>query len=49
LGYAELPAFIASLNTHHFAVERQAEWSDALARFVDHGGYAIYGEKAREG
>ena len=49
LGYAGLATFIALLNAHHFAVERQAEWSDALARFVDHGGYAIYGEKARAG
>jgi membrane peptidoglycan carboxypeptidase len=49
LGYAGMPAFIASLSAHHFAVERQAEWSDALARFVDHGGYAIYEEKARAG
>jgi membrane peptidoglycan carboxypeptidase len=49
LGYAELPAFIASLNAHHFAVERQAEWSDALGRFVDHGSYPIYAEKPRAG
>jgi membrane peptidoglycan carboxypeptidase len=49
LGYPGLPAFIASLNTHHFAVERQAEWSDELARFVGQGGYAIYGEKSRAG
>jgi membrane peptidoglycan carboxypeptidase len=49
LGYAELPAFIGSLSADHFAVERQAEWSDQLARFVDDGGYAIYGEKSRTG
>ena len=49
LGYVGLPVFIASLNAHHFAVERQAEWSDELARFVDQGGYAIYGEKSRTG
>ena len=49
LGYTGLPAFLTSLNAHHFAVERQAEWSDALARFIDYGGYAIYGEKARAG
>jgi len=49
LGYAGLPGFIALLNAHHFAVASQAEWSDALARFVDLGGYAIYGEKARAG
>ena len=49
LGYADLPVYIASLSAHHFALQRQAEWSDALARFVDHGGYAIYGEKERAG
>jgi hypothetical protein len=46
LGYAGLPAFIASLTAHHFTVERQAEWSDTLDRFVDHGGYANYGKSA---
>jgi membrane peptidoglycan carboxypeptidase len=49
LGYVELPAFIASLNTDNFTVERQAKWSDALLRFVDQGNYAIYGEKPRAG
>ncbi len=49
LGYARLPSFIASLGAHHFTVERQAEWSAGLARFVDQGGYAVYGEKARAG
>src|SRR5271163_228501 len=49
LGYAGLPVFIASLGAHHFAVDRQAKWSDELARFVDQGGYAIYGEKSRAG
>jgi membrane peptidoglycan carboxypeptidase len=49
LGYAELPVFIDSLSAHHFAIERQAEWSHSLDRFVDQGSYAIYGEKARAG
>ncbi len=49
LGYAELPVFINSLSGHHFALERQAEWSHSLDWFVDQGGYAIYGEKARAG
>ncbi len=48
-GYAELPSFIASLNTRNFVVTRQAHWSPALERFVGHGGYAIYGEKSRAG
>ena len=49
LGYAKLPGFITSLSAHHFAVERQAKWSDELAGFVDQGGYAIYGERSRTG
>src|SRR5215469_6290931 len=34
LGYASLPSFIASLKAHGFSVERQAEWSRPLTRFV---------------
>ena len=49
LGYAGLPGFIASLNADHFTVQRQAEWSGGLARFVDQGNYAIYAEKPRAG
>ena len=49
LGYAGLPAFISSLGAHNFAVQRQADWSPALDRFVDDGGYAIYREEARAG
>ena len=49
LGYVGLPLFLASLNAHHFTVQRQADWSAALDRFVDDGGYAIYGEKPRAG
>ena len=49
LGYTGLPFFIASLSAHGFAVERQAEWSPPLTRFVDQGGYALYGEKPRAG
>ena len=49
LGYTVLPSFVASLSAHGFAVERQAEWSPPLTRFVDQGGYALYGEKARAG
>jgi membrane peptidoglycan carboxypeptidase len=49
LGYAQLPVFIASLSADHFTVERQAEWSSALTRFVDQGNYTIYGEKPRAG
>jgi membrane peptidoglycan carboxypeptidase len=48
-GYAQLPSFIESLGARHFAVTRQARWSPPLERFVDQGGYAIYGEKTRAG
>jgi membrane peptidoglycan carboxypeptidase len=49
LGYTGLPSYIASLSVHGFAVDAQAEWSPPLTRFVDEGGYAIYGEKPRAG
>ncbi|MBV8454109.1 MAG: hypothetical protein JOZ29_17835 [Deltaproteobacteria bacterium] len=32
LGYVGPPVFIASLRAHHFAVQRQAEWSPELDR-----------------
>ena len=48
-GYAQLPSFIEALGARHFAVTRQARWSPPLERFVDQGGYAIYGEKTRAG
>jgi hypothetical protein len=43
LGYAGLPMFMISLSDRHFTVARRQ------ARFVDRGGYAIYGEKSRAG
>ena len=49
LGYAQLPSFIDALSARHFVVTRQARWSPALERFVDQGGYPIYGEKTRAG
>ena len=49
LGYTELPDFIAALRAEDFVVDRQAQWSGALRRFVDDGGYAIYREKSRAG
>jgi membrane peptidoglycan carboxypeptidase len=49
LGYAELPNFIAALHADDFVVDRQAQWSNTLRRFVDGGGYAIYREKSRAG
>jgi hypothetical protein len=49
LGYTKLPSFIELLNARHFNVARQARWSPSLDRVVEHGGYAIYGEKSRAG
>jgi membrane peptidoglycan carboxypeptidase len=49
LGYARLPSFIEALSARHFAVAQQARWSPPLERFVDQGGYPIYGEKSRAG
>src|SRR2546423_2705287 len=49
LGYAQLPSFIDALNARHFAVTQQARWSLPLERFVDQGGYPIYGERSRAG
>src|SRR5262249_43042012 len=49
LGYAELPDVISALRAEDFVVDRQAQWSEALRRFVDDGGYAIYREKSRAG
>jgi hypothetical protein len=49
LGYVQLPSFVESLTARHFIVERQAEWSPMLDRFVNQSGYAIYREKSRAG
>jgi len=49
LGYAEMPAFLGTLEAHHFAVDRQARWSPRLDWFVDRGGNAIFGEKSNAG
>ena len=45
----QLPSFVEALTARHFGVARQARWSPPLERFVDRGGYAIYGEKTRAG
>ena len=36
-------------NGYNGAWHRSAQWSGALRRFVDDGGYAIYREKSRAG
>jgi len=43
LGYVGLPMFLASLSAQRFTVQRQADWSAALDRFVDDGGYVRRG------
>jgi hypothetical protein len=48
-GYPQLPFFSEALSARHFTVTRQARWSPSLERFVEQGGYAIYGEKTRAG
>jgi hypothetical protein len=35
LSYVGLPMFLASLSAQRFTVQRQADWSAALDRFVD--------------
>jgi membrane peptidoglycan carboxypeptidase len=49
LGYTQLPGVIDALSTRQFVITKQAQWSPSLERFVDQGGYAIYGEKPRAG
>jgi membrane peptidoglycan carboxypeptidase len=49
LGYAHLPSLVERLKARQFVVAQQARWSQPLERFVDQGGYAIYGEKSRAG
>jgi membrane peptidoglycan carboxypeptidase len=49
LGYVQLPSFIDRLRARHFVVARQASWSAPMQRFVEQGGYAVFGEKSRGG
>ena len=49
LGYTELPGFIASLVTRRYAVDSQARWSPALARFRHLGMFPVYPEKDQAG
>jgi membrane peptidoglycan carboxypeptidase len=49
LGYVALPEFIASLTRNRYAIDSQARWSPALARFVDTGVFPVYLEKDRAG
>jgi membrane peptidoglycan carboxypeptidase len=49
LGYARVPVFIRSLEEQGFVVTRQARLSPDLARFIEHGGFAVFREKAQTG
>src|SRR5205814_1630656 len=49
LGYVALPQFVSALHQRHFTIERQARWSNGLARVVDFGAFPIYAEKDRAG
>jgi hypothetical protein len=49
LGYVSLPSLIQRLQGRDFDVERQARQSQALLRFVEAGGYAVYHEKFQAG
>jgi membrane peptidoglycan carboxypeptidase len=49
LGYVSLPSLIQRLQGRDFDVERQARQSQALLRFVEAGGYAVYHEKVQAG
>ena len=49
LGYTRLSSFIASLAAQHFTIEQQAQQSPRLRAFIDHGGFAVYREKASLG
>jgi membrane peptidoglycan carboxypeptidase len=49
LGYSQIPSYIDSLGSRHFAIEQQARISPKLAELSSLGGYAIFREKARAG
>lgn len=49
LGYAQLPGFLDRLQERGFLIERQARLSERHLAFIDHGGFAIYPEKAQAG
>jgi membrane peptidoglycan carboxypeptidase len=49
LGYARMPSFIQSLQQQGFVITQQARLSPELASFIDHGGFAVFREKAQTG
>lgn len=49
LGYARMPVMLRSLEEQGFVVTQQARLSPELARFIDHGGFAVFREKAQAG
>ncbi len=49
LGYAQIPAYLSSLETRGFMIERQARLSPRLAQLSLLGGYPIFNEKPHAG
>ena len=49
LGYNQMPGFLAALTANRYTIERQARWSEGLARFVHYGGFPVYPEKDQAG
>ncbi len=49
LGYADIPAFITSLDRHGYTVEQQARLSGSFQKFIRYGGFAVYREKPQSG
>ncbi|MEA3278766.1 MAG: transglycosylase domain-containing protein [Pseudomonadota bacterium] len=49
LGYAQIPAFLRTLDARGFVVDRQARLSPTLVSFIDLGGFPIYREKSQAG
>lgn len=49
LGYTRLPSFIRSLTTGDFVIDRQAQLSPQLSRFIAQGGFPVFREKSQAG
>jgi len=49
LGYADMPAYLASLDRQGFGIAEQARLSDNFRKFIRYGGFAVYREKPQSG
>jgi len=49
LGYSQLPKYLDRLGARGFTIERQAEISPELEKFIAYGGYPVYREKIQAG